>query len=96
MKIHPGAKGLGLKDFTVTSVPEQEITVNFDRLTKKVTICSCWPNRTITMSRKYGYPHKVDRSYGKICSAYWTFPMDSVRLHKIRKRGPTQPHNIDS
>jgi len=81
----PGANGLKRSDFAKVVLGEQEITVNLDRLTNKVNICSCWPSKTIALSRKYGYPHQIDRLKGKIASAYWTLPINIVSFRSLRQ-----------
>ena len=65
---------------------EQEVVVRLDRTDGQAHICSTWPAWSRKLERRYGAPRKVTEREGKVTSAFWTLPLEVVRLHPTKKR----------
>lgn len=62
------------------AIAEQEVIVRLDRLDGVAHICSCWPDMTRKLAKRYGPPERVSTHKGKVTSAWWRVPIRLIRF----------------
>ncbi len=75
--------------FAPTTFAEQEVTVQLDAKERVAHVCSCWPDRTKRLIKRYGSPDRVstDRE-GRVTAAFWKLPMNRVSFRGPVRRAP--------
>ena len=59
---------------------EQEVTFRLGRDSDKAHVFSTWPAWSRKLERLFGSPQRVTRKGDKVVSAFWTVPIEAVRV----------------
>ncbi len=69
-----------------TSSVEAEVIVNLDKHADTAHVCSCWPDMTRKLFKRFGPPNQTSQNpQGQVTAACWQIPLTFVVSGLLRK-----------